>query len=298
MKLKFLIFIFIVFAQSCGGVATPTGAGGNPATPVPPLPVFGDIRLRVAASQSTTSTAVSTPVLNSVSLVTDQIRIEESRHVISDISFEQEGGTEAEIEFPDVYVAVIVQDGNPQTLSYPSFDTVSLPAGTYNEIEFKIEKYEETSLPTDLLEDPLSQIYLSENSFVIEGSFLESDTQNLNSNSGQDFIPFRIVSDKNASIRLRSNTGFTIASGATQYFFLTFKIETWVANLLPLLQDLQTSDLESGTAQIDDTSSSSRIRDILEQFETNVETSCRSAPSEDENFDESDVDEDSSSSSF
>ncbi len=297
MKLKFLIFIFIVLTHSCGGVASPTGTGGNPATPVPPLPVFGDIRLRVAASQESASTSNSTS-LNSVSLVSNQIRIEESRHVISDISFEQEGGTEAEIEFPDVYVAVIVQDGNPQTLSYPSFDTVSLPAGTYNEIEFKIEKYEESSLPTDLLEDPLSQIYLSENSFVIEGSFLESATQNLNSNSGQDFIPFRIVSDKNASIRLRSNTGFTLASGATQYFFLTFKIETWVANLLPLLQDLQTSDLESGTAQIDDNSSSSRIREILEQFETNVETSCRSAPSEDENFDESDVDEDSSSSSF
>jgi hypothetical protein len=73
-------------------------------------------------------------------------------------------------------------------------------------------------------------------------------------------------------------------------------LEAWFNDLLPQLQNLESADLVQGVAVISDDHPSDQVRAILDHFESNTEISAQSAPSDDEEFDESDVDEDSGSS--
>jgi hypothetical protein len=151
-------------------------------------------------------------------------------------------------------------------------------------------------MPEDLLEDPLVSSLLLDQSFLVTGRFMESAENDIDGNGEVNFINFQIISDNEVKIRVSSPNAFEVSSDKINFFFIAIKLEAWFNDLLPQLQNLESADLVQGVAVISDDHPSDQVRAILDHFESNTEISAQSAPSDDEEFDESDVDEDSGSS--
>ncbi len=283
----------LLLLTACAGVGTIDNDGSNPLTPTPPVPVFGDFVLGVAAS---------TPASGSVSrfskLLSIQgggIEIEETRNAISDISFKAEGGSENEIEFPGTFVVELIGDGGILNQEFPDFGITQIPFGDYDRFEMRFEKLESEEIPSELLDDPLVSNLLVDNAFVVTGTFQELDGHDVNGNGQVDRVPFQIISDNSVHIEVSSPNFFTVESDRVNFFFIAFQLEGWFAGLLPQFQGLDPEDLSGGVALVQDGSGNNKIDAILESFEENTEISCKSAPSDDDQFEEGDVDEDSSS---
>ncbi len=303
-KLIFCLLLASVVASgmlACGGGS---GAGeGGLGEPTPPVPVFGDFVLGMVASSDVSSNSLSAALRNtmrsnSISLQNGGILLEETRNVVTDISFKPVNENIEEIQYPGMYVVELITGGNTVNQVFPNFRPTRLPFTEYREFEMKFEKIEEGEIPSELLQDPLSAQFLVDQTLVIEGSFLEAANNDINGNHTQDYIPFLIISDKDVSIRVTSPNAFTVSQNQINYFFIAFEVNSWFNNLLGLMQVASVDELSDGVLVVSDQSSNDSIHEILDQFESNLEGSCRSAPSDDADFEEGDVDEDSSSSGF
>jgi hypothetical protein len=89
-----------------------------------------------------------------------------------------------------------------------------------------------------------------------------------------------------------------VSADKVNYFFITFRINRWFGGLLPLLQNITVADLTKGTLVISKDHPNPLVRQILSLFEQNLDRAFKSAPSEDAVFQETDVDEASSSVLF
>lgn len=302
-KLTRLIFLFSLLTSlgSCSN-NLPGGGNGNlnPATPTPPLPVFGDFMLSVATSGtqaigSQGPVNPSTEKYSIVSFLNDSIRLTETRHMIKEISFEADHRTENEIEFPQSYIVSLIKQGKVVNEVSPTFEPTQLPFDTYHEFKMKFDRLESDKIPVDLIQDPLVTDSLVGHSWVVEGNFLESKLNDINHNGKIDYIPFRILLEDEASVKVKSPHLFSILPDQINYFFIAFKAENWFEGALPELQAFSLEDLIHGTLVISKNNSQEHAKNLLEIFKKNLEKSCKSAPSNDNIFMESDVDEDSSS---
>lgn len=302
---KLVFFLVLIGLLSgallgCGGGGS--GGSGSP-TSTPPVPVFGDFVLGVAAYNPASSTAISSQASNnfrrnSVALQNSAILIEETRNVVSDISFNPVGEEVEEIEFPGMYVVELITQGNTVNEVFPDFGITRIPFGEYREFEMKFEKIQSDEIPSALLEDPVTMQFLPDQSLVVEGSFIESSGNDLDGSGSVSYIPFRIISDKDVSIRVSSPNAFTVSENRINYFFIAFQVSAWFNNLLSPMQAVSSAELTNGVLVISDQISGDNIHEILEQFESNLEASCKSAPSESDEFEDEDVDDDSSSNPF
>lgn len=275
-------------------------------TPTPPVPVFGDFVLNVATTglsengslqlQSLATDPTVAVNAKQVSLANGGIVVEETRNTISEISFKIEGEGSDEVDFPGAFVVELVQGGAIVNREFPDFGVTQLLFGEYREYEFRLVRLESEDIPEDLLEDPLVSSLLLDQSFLVTGRFMESAENDIDGNGEVNFINFQIISDNEVKIRVSSPNAFEVSSDKINFFFIAIKLEAWFNDLLPQLQNLESADLVQGVAVISDDHPSDQVRAILDHFESNTEISAQSAPSDDEEFDESDVDEDSGSS--
>ena len=289
---KYIGFILALLLVGCGGAGGLPG-GDNTLTPTPPVPVFGDFFLGVAVSDPTTANGQ----IKSLSLAGGGIVVEETRNVLSDIRFRPESGNgdQDRIDFPGNYIVKLIGDGAALNQEFPDFPAVELSAATYREFEMRFERLTSNDIPSELLDDPLVTELLPERSFVVTGHFQEAPGKDVDGDGKIGTVPFQILSDNKVNLKVESPNVFTVSETIDTFFFIAFRIEDWFDGLLPMLQDLTPADLSDGVAVIQKESPGNRIDAILERFEANTEVSCKSAPSDDANFEESDVDEDSSS---
>lgn len=305
LKFKKLLFSFLLISLLLGGFGACGGGGAGSSgapTSTPPVPVFGDFVLGVAVSSPDASASVSQNIrqgmrMNSVSFQSDGIRVEETRNVVSDISFTPIGESEEDIEYEGMYVVELIHEGAVVNQVFPDFSLTRLPFSTYNTFEMKFEKIDSDQIPSELLQDPVVTQFLPDQTVVVEGSFIEAG-RDIDENGLTNYVPFRIISDKDVNIRVSSPNSFAVSEDRINYFFIAFQVENWFNQLLPLMQEAQSENLSDGILVITDQSSNDLIHEILEQFESNLDSSCKSAPSESDEFEEDDVDDDSSSSPF
>ncbi len=305
IKFKKIFFSLLLLSLLLGGFSACGGGTGGSAAPTstPPVPVFGDFVLGVAVSNPASSATLSSHIRgsmrsNSVALQNNAILLEETRNVVSDISFNPVGSDSEDIEFPGMYVVELITGGSTVNQVFPELEPTRIPFGEYREFEMKFEKIQSSEIPSALLEDPVSTQFLPDQSMVIEGSFIESSENDIDGSDSQTYIPFRIISDKDVNILVSSPNAFTVSSDRVNYFFIAFQVNNWFTNLLAPMQEVSSEDLTNGVLVISDQSSQDSIHEILDQFESNLETSCKSAPSESDEFEEDDVDDDSSSDPF
>ena len=293
-----LLGILATAMQACGGGAP--GGSGNPASPTPPVPVFGDFVLNVATSNPGATASVSSQNIraNSVAFQNNAILLSETRNVISDISFKPTDESSAELDFPGMYVVELITGGDIVNQVFPTFDPKQIAFTSYNEYEMKFDKLEARSIPAGLLDDPLVTQYLVDQSIVIEGTFVESAENDINHNGLVDSIPFRLISNKDVNIRVTSPNSFTVSPDKINYFFIAFQVNLWFNNTVSFFQEVRPEELTNGVLIVSDQSHFDNVREILDQFENNLEGSCKSAPSDNGDFEQGDVDEESSSGAF
>ncbi len=288
--------LFLSLAACSGGVGNPDG--GN-LTPTPPVPVFGDFILGVATTQTggvSGLRAMARPsTTKALSFAGGGIEVEETRNTVSDISFEMAGEADLEIDFPGVYVVELVRQSALVNLEFPDFGVTQIPFGDYNRFKMDFEKLDSEDIPPEVLPDPLVSNLLLDRTFVVVGRFREAAGKDVNGDGRIDTVPFQILSDNEVEIEVSSPNFFTVSEDKVNFFFIAFQIEAWFNGLLPQFQDLGPSDLSGGVAVVSQDISSEKIANILQDFESNTELSCKSAPSEDGEFDEDDVDEESGS---
>ncbi|MBL7685988.1 MAG: hypothetical protein JNK65_08155, partial [Deltaproteobacteria bacterium] len=183
-----ILLLLLVFL--CGACSSSGPGSQNPITPTPPVPVFGNFVLGVAASQNgvvlsqlRNQVVLAHPQVHSlVSVENNGIQIRETRNVVSDISFEGDNELVPQIEFPETYVVRLIQNGSIVNQEFPSFGVKNIAFDTYRKFEMKFEKINQGLIPPSILPDPITEQFLLDHSVVIEGSFLESHDLN---NDGQ-----------------------------------------------------------------------------------------------------------------
>ncbi len=135
------------------------------------------------------------------------------------------------------------------------------------------------------------------NTVVIEGDFVEADGKDIDGSGGLSRIPFRFVSDLRSTIQLNPSVPLEIGSGGSLFLFIAARIDSWLDPALPDLQDLNASDLTEGRVILSSGTSSSRIRSLVTTIESSIRTGFKLGRGNDADFEEADVEEDSSSSS-
>ncbi|MFO1462479.1 MAG: hypothetical protein U1F66_01780 [bacterium] len=286
-----LPWILALALASCTGAGDVNPGGGL--TPTPPVPVFGDFILGVATSTplGTTNARFS----KALAFASGGIEVEETRNTVSDISFEADNVVENEVEFPGVFVVELIRQGSQVNLEFPDFGVKRIPFDTYHKFKMRFEKLNSADIPQELLPDPLVSQLLLDRSFVVTGWFQEAAGKDVNGDGRIDTVPFQILSDNQVEVEVTSPNFFTVAPDKLNFFFIAFQIDAWFNGLLPQFQALTPADLTNGVALISDQVSNNKIAQMLADFENNTERSCKSAPSDDETFDQDDVDGESGS---
>ena len=231
---KFIgIVILLSCLSGCFGGESPAGSDGemgedgtDPLTPTPPVPVFGDFVLKPAAfagsnqgqenfMKSMQTGGAQDPILtNSVFLAGGGIQVNETRNTLHDISFTSEeeelGNDETEIEFSGSNVLVLIRNGQIVSEAFPKFPFSQIDFGNYKKFKIRAKKLESELIPTELLQDPLVSLFLVDQSFLVEGSFLESPGNDLDGDGEISFIPFQVISDKIFKIEITSPNSFSV----------------------------------------------------------------------------------------
>jgi hypothetical protein len=295
MKNLCKVFGWVLVLACLAGCGVVPGGGNNNLTPTPPVPVFGDFVLNIAAFQG-----VSPEQGKAYVVPLHGIRLEEARAAVSDVAMTEryDGASEAgeaRIHFPGTFVLKLISEGAIVSQPFPAFSTIEIEYGDYEGFRFNLKRLAPAEIPGGLLEDLLVNTLLVHNSLVVEGSFWEADSHDVDGDGQVSWVPFRIVSDKQTGIRVSSPNYFAALEGRVNYFFMAFDVSAWFDGLLPALCDLNPQDLTDGVALIEDKSQNKALGKILNNFEENVRSSVRSAPSEDGEFHVTDVDAESSS---
>lgn len=286
MKTKPYIFaltiaIFTILGNFSCGMDSPS---------TPPVPTFGDVELDIVSySQSTPA------LIRNLDLEGGEIILNEALIALDEIDLKavDESGSEVDLDGP--FVARLVNDESIVNETYPDIGLVSVPAGNYDRIRFKIHVIESNETPDGFESLGGASSFLVGNSIVLTGRFQEAASGDLNGNGVQDYVDFRFISDNGVDIQIDSSAGFAIDASRTNYVFIAFDLDGWMNGTLASLQTLSNSDLSDGTVVLTD-DASENLRGIAELIEDNILVSSRIAESEDEEFDDDeDVDEESSS---
>ncbi|MCE9625964.1 MAG: hypothetical protein K8R69_11035 [Deltaproteobacteria bacterium] len=287
------MWILLLGLLACAGNPGDGNPGGGGLTPTPPVPVFGDFILGVA---TTTPIGPSNAKFSkSLAFAGGGINVLETRNTVSDIAFEADNQANNDVEFPGVFVVELIHQGAEVNQEFPGFGITQIPFDTYRKFKMSFEKLDSEDIPQELLPDPLVAQLLLDRTFVVTGTFQEAVGKDVDGDGRIGSVPFQILSDNQVEIEVSSPNFFTVSPDKTNFFFIAFQIDAWFNGLLPQLQSLTPSDLTGGVAVIRKEISNNKIAQILDDFESNTERSCKSAPSEDGNFDEDDVDGESGS---
>lgn len=245
----------------------------------PPTPVFGEAQLGVVASSPPEDP--------------DGITLSEVRLNLRKVDFRPDSSDNAAVEYQGPFVVNLIEAGEAVNESAPAFLPVSLPVDTYSRVKFRLDPVGDDELPEGLEDDNVVQSLLAGNTIVIEGEFEES--VDIDGSGGVSLIPFRFVSDMVANLRIDPTNPFSVEAGETAFIFLAMRLSSWFESVLPDLQDLTAADLTGGTVLLTDNSGSARIQNIVVVIENSIRHGIKFADGVDERFDESDVDENSTS---
>ncbi len=281
---KFLCLLAILVFTACQTTNQSTPGGQTPAEPT-----FGDFVLKMTGTNVGTTRSPS-------AILDGEVQVSNVRLAIEEINFYAEGVTEdVEIDYEGPFVSFLVNDNAYSEQVVPSIPAVQLDFVDYAEIHLKFAKVDADELDSELVEDPLAAAFLQDQSLVIEGSFMEGAGQDLDGNSGQNLVNFRLISDLDIEVTIVTTTPFSISSAIINYFFIVLRVDVWFENTLELFQVLSSAAYQDGYVMIEDESDLEAVQDILDVFEENIDNSFRMASSEDEDFDEEDEDDTSSS---
>lgn len=186
-------------------------------------PLFGGLS-RSAALVSQTTIAV----LNSAGVQVGTLTLTDARVALKELELEREesdggGDEEDESEFPGPYVVNLITN-----VATPSFDSVKLPAGTYTEIEVKLDKIEGDE--DDSAGSPLipSTDPLFNNSIYLSGTYT-GDTS-AGPSTATD-VPFSMSFDFDETFQLTgpggTSEGFVVDAGATNPLIIAFRMTKW-----------------------------------------------------------------------
>ncbi len=222
LKSVVLVGLATIALGACGtGSVLGTTLTVNGTTPGSPL-------ARVAGSRSLASRSlgwVDIPVEYPAGTPVGIINLTTAKVVIKEMQIEQEGVTDAlvDFEFNGPFVADLITNTlDPQPM------VADLPAGIYAQIEFKIDKIEgdETDergaalVPND---DPLFG-----HSILLEGSYTPT---------GGAAIPFSYTFDVDAEFQLKAAgdtaTGFEIAASGVNDIIIAFRLNKWFSGIDP-----------------------------------------------------------------
>jgi len=280
-----------LLSAGIGALCACTSTVENPATR--PTPGFAEVELRPATS---TDLPAPSPMLKALQIFDGVLDLTEIRIAARDLELKTEN--DLEIDFPGPFVVRLVRGGERVDEAIPPFGTAQVPIGSYARLELSLEKLSGDQIPPKALEDPITAQFLPDNSLVIEGTFLESPNNDIDSSGGVSRIFFRFLSDDGNNVRILTPTPFSIGTGLN-FLFIAFKVPLWFdPPVVQALQALSPDTFEDGMILLSDESSSDAIRGLVDLIEENVEESLRFAPSDDDSFEESDVDEHSSSEPY
>lgn len=271
---RFLFCLFLV----CGGMVVSSCLESTP-----PTPVFGDLQLGVRSSPAESS------------LLGGVITLDEVRLNLRRVDFIPEKIADPGVDYAGPFVLNLVQAGEVVDQETPSFDFLSLEADTYHQIRFRIDNLDAEEVPSELAADEVVQSFLVDNSVVMEGSFEESESNDMDGSGGVSEIPFRFVSNMIVNLKLDLPAPFLIVTGETRFIFLAIRLPFWFETVLEELQGLSSSDLTEGRVLLVDDSDSRGVREIANLMEDAIKQGTKFAQSSDNQFEEDEVDEDSGS---
>src|SRR3990167_1996157 len=277
-------YIKLAIASLATLIILSLGSCTNPSTPggqTPPEPVFGDFVLKMAASNGT-------PNRDNTQLQDGQITITDIRIVLEEINFEGASGSEQEIEFEGPFVSQLVESSSYSEDVIPDIPITQIDFDDYATIKLKIAKIQEDEFNSELLADPISQLFLQDQSIVIEGAFQESLTNDIDGSGTQNSIVFRLISDLDAEVEISTPNTFTVSNQVVNYFFVAFRVDQWFVDALTLMQTLPSAAFADGIVSINDDSVLNPVQQLLAQIEDDIKTSLKMAPSSDEDFEEDD----------
>ncbi|MFO1519657.1 MAG: hypothetical protein U1F57_08370 [bacterium] len=289
-KISFISALLFLFVGCSGPGSDPLGGntGGNPATR--PTPGFTELQILPATSLTLPAPGA---FLKALMISEGNVEVEEVRVAVKDLQLKNGDISETDLKGP--FVVRLIQKATIVDEALPSFGTVSVPEGNYTRLKLTLDKLPQNEVPAEALTDSIVTSFLVDNSVVVEGSFLESPGNDIDQSGGVSMIPFRFVSNNGNSLEIDTTSPFTLSPGLN-FLFVAFKIQLWFnASVVDALQQLNPSALQNGIVLLNDQSDNSQIRQIVDLIETQIEQSLRFAPSDDDHFEENEVDDHSSS---
>ena len=267
-------------------VSDPTKSfDGNPATR--PTPGFTEIEVRPATSETLPAPA---SFLKDLALLDTLTEIDEVRFFTQDLQMIGNSGPAFNLAGP--FVVRLIQAGNIVDEALPEFGGAVVANGDYSSFDLKFANLIQEQIPSEAEGDAVVTGELVNHSMVVEGSFKGPDLAPILGIR----IPFRYVSHETSTVRIQGATPLSLTGDYTT-LFIAFKIQTWFdQNILSQILSLDAQVLLNGVLILDTESLDPILKNIALQIEAQVNTSLRLAPSEDGVFQESDVDENSSSS--
>jgi len=267
-----------------GGLDPSKAFDGNPATR--PTPGFTEVEVKPATSETLPAPA---PFLKDLVLLDQVTQIDEVRFFTEHLQLE--GGTGPVFDLEGPFVVRLIQGGNIVDEALPDFGGGVVPNGNYSRFDIGFQRLTPSLLPPEAQGDPEVLGPLMDHSMVVEGSF---QGPNIAPILGIR-IPFRFVSSQIAVLQVQSSDAFQLSGDFTS-LFIAFKIQTWFsAAILNALNLLDPQTLLDQPLILDTQSSNPALKSIALQIEANINASLRLAPSADQIFQESDVDEASTS---
>jgi hypothetical protein len=264
--------------------------GENPATR--PTPGFAEVALQPATS---VTLPPPSPLLKALQ-ISEELDLEEIRLAVKDLDLKFSG--DLDTDFVGPFVIRLIRQGAEVDEALPPFGTTQVPVGSYAQLDLSLDKLPLDQIPPEATDDPVIMQFLPDNSLVVEGTFLESPNNDIDQSGTVSRIFFRFLSDNGNNLRIVTPTPFSLKTGLN-FLFIAFKVSLWFnAPVVQALQDLSPDTFQNGVILLSDQSSNDQIRHIVDLIEENVDQSLRFAPSEDNTFQESDVDQGSSSSVF
>lgn len=266
----------------------------NDATP--PTPTFGDVNLDIVGYVESADIAALTTGADMLFVETPdgQIRIDEVRVVVDEIDINASGSDDS-VDIDGPFVARLVSAGALVNETFPDINAISLAAGIYDEIRYKIKPIDEDELPDELADDDIVQEWLAGSSFVISGVYIEPAGVDVNENLVQDEVPFVLTTDQEIPLLITSTDGYEVVSGVSNYLYIAFEMGSWFEGALAGLATVTADDLVDGMIVLND-NSEGVPGDVYVQIEEAFKNSGRVGhDADDDEFDDEDIDDHSSS---
>lgn len=295
MRLKIVAQVLLVILGT-GCASSVTDPAQDELQSTTPTPTWGDLTVDVATNDgSGTDSSLSQTILPddllSLSLAGGELEITNVRMVFRDLRFHLKNRKHSTARFEGPFVANLVQDGQIKDETYPAIGKVNAVPGAYNQGRMRLASLKERNIPDELAGDALVTNRLVGNSVVVEGTFTETATNDIDQDGLVSDIPFLFVSDNGETIEIATTGSFAVVEAVDNYLFLTFRLQQWFAGSITSLQAIDPDDfaLEDGYLILSDESSGD-LSDIVSEIEDDIDRSFGFASSEDDIFDFSEDD--------